>query len=194
MAQRFSTPEPTILALPVPDGAIGERAALLVRTPKGPAEERTLGTRAIVVIAPQQRSPRARSGSAIAAANNAAAKRAAAIAIAALDHFDHDASASPHERARRAIHAVISELGGAPMSESEAAASPGQAALRADGIAVAMLGLGRDAAWAARINSVAASSPKPVRSQSIKAMSAPFWANAFNTSGLRPARLTATTV
>ena len=154
MAQRFSTPEPTILALPAPDGAIGERAALLVRTPKGPAEERTLGTRAIVVIAPQQRSPRARSGSAITAANNAAAKRAAAIATAALDHFDHDASASPHERARRAIHAVISELGGAPMSESEAAASPGQAALRADGIAVAMLGLGRDAAWAARTGGI----------------------------------------
>ena len=55
MTQRFSLPEPTLLALPTTGAAIGDGAALLVRTPKGPAEERTLGTRAILVVAPPLR-------------------------------------------------------------------------------------------------------------------------------------------
>ena len=152
MTQRFSSPEPTLLALPASGSSIGDGAALLVRTPNGPAEERTLGTRAILVVAPPQRTPRARSISTAALDN--AAKRAAFIAAVALDHFDRDASASSHERARRAINLVIGELGGAPLSEDETTATRGEALPRPDGIAVAMLGLGRDAAWAARTGGV----------------------------------------
>ncbi|RLT24531.1 MAG: hypothetical protein DWI51_01010 [Chloroflexi bacterium] len=154
MTQRFSSPEPTILALPTPDAAIGDGAALLVRTPNGPAEERTLGTRAVLVVAPPQRTSRSRSAAAVAAAISDASKRAAAIAALALDHFDRDASASPHERARRAINLVIGELGGIPLSDIEAATTRGEATPRADGIAVAMMGLGRDAAWAARTGGI----------------------------------------
>lgn len=152
MTQRFSSPEPTLLALPASGSSIGDGAALLVRTPNGPAEERTLGTRAILVVAPPQRTPRARSISTAALDN--AAKRAAFIAAVALDHFDRDASASSHERARRAINLVIGELGGAPLSDDEATATRGEASPRPDGIAVAMLGLGRDAAWAARTGGI----------------------------------------
>lgn len=157
MTQRFDKPAPLILSAPPPDGTLGA-GALVVRVPKGPAEERTLGVRAALVVGPTppEEEGRQRRRSAAAAANataerrESALKRATAVANAALDYFDRDASASPHERARRAINAAISSLGGAPLTPEEVKAAGGTAATRSDGIVVAMFGIGRDAAWAAR--------------------------------------------
>lgn len=150
MTQRFAAPAPMLLAAPTTGVVIGDGTALLVRTPKGPAEERTLGIRAILVVAPVVLPARTRSAAAQALAAAQASKRAAAAAAAALDRFDRDASASPHERARRAINETIAALGGVPLTANEFAAEPSAAATRGDGIVVAMLGLGRDGAWAAR--------------------------------------------
>lgn len=100
---------PHILA----QGVAGEGSALLVREASGPTEERLLGLRAVLVVRPGI--PQA--------ALDAAAR-------AALDEFDLDASASPVERARRALVAVRESLG--------------------DSVQCAMLGARQDEAWSAR--------------------------------------------
>ena len=74
--------------------AFGAGWLLLARAPKGPSEERVLGTRAALIRL-----------------TGATAEQLQRAATEALDLFDNDASASPAERARRALSTAQKRLG-----------------------------------------------------------------------------------
>ena len=74
--------------------AFGPGWLLLARTPHGPAEERLLGTRAVLVTL-----------------TGATTEQLQKAASETLNLFDNDASASPAERARRAATAAKKQLG-----------------------------------------------------------------------------------
>lgn len=86
------TVHPAVLTAAEP--AFGPGWLLLARTPKGPSEERVLGTRAVLIS--------------LADATTDQLQRAA---TETLDLFDGDASASPAERARRALNTAQKRLG-----------------------------------------------------------------------------------
>ena len=86
------TIHPAVLTAAEP--AFGPGWLLLARTPKGPSEERVLGTRAVLV--------------ALASATPEQLQKAASET---LNLFDNDASASPAERARRALTSAQKLLG-----------------------------------------------------------------------------------
>ena len=86
------TIHPAVLTAAEP--AFGPGWLLLARTPKGPAEERVLGTRTLLV-----------------ALTGATTEQLQKAANETLDLFDRDASASPAERARRAVTAAQKHLG-----------------------------------------------------------------------------------
>ncbi|MFZ9767033.1 MAG: hypothetical protein ACO3C4_00895 [Candidatus Limnocylindrus sp.] len=86
------TIHPAVLTATEP--AFGPGWLLLARNPKGPSEERVLGTRAVLLT--------------LASATTDQLQRAA---TATLNQYDRDASASPAERARRALAAAQKMLG-----------------------------------------------------------------------------------
>jgi len=86
------TVHPAVLTAAEP--AFGPGWLLLARTPKGPSEERVLGTRAVLL-----------------ALTGATTQLLTQAANQAIDRYDGDASASPAERARRAIIAAQQRLG-----------------------------------------------------------------------------------
>ena len=138
MTHPSGAPHPRLLIVPSPS-ALGDGVMLIVREAKGPAEERLLGTRAVLVARAGMRRE------AILAAANAA-----------LDEFDLDASASPPERARRALVAVRDALG--------------------DTAQAAMLGVRQDEGWAARWNSTGAAAllgTKHARGVTVSAITIP---------------------
>lgn len=92
MDQTEQTIHPAVLTAAEP--AFGPGWLLLARTPKGPSEERVLGTRAVLIS--------------LVGATTAQLQKAA---NETLDLFDGDASASPAERARRALTAAQKRLG-----------------------------------------------------------------------------------
>ncbi|NQW56055.1 MAG: hypothetical protein HQ458_04230 [Chloroflexi bacterium] len=92
MDQTEQTIHPAVLTAAEP--AFGSGWLLLARTPKGPSEERVLGTRAVLIS--------------LVGATTAQLQKAA---NETLDLFDRDASASPAERARRALTATQKRLG-----------------------------------------------------------------------------------
>lgn len=98
--------------------AFGQGWLLLARTPKGPSEERLLGIRAVLIVRTESTTEQLQR-----AANDV------------LNHFDKDASASPAERARRAISSAQRFLGG--------------------GVAVGFVALARDEVLVARTSGVA---------------------------------------
>ena len=110
------TIHPAVLTAAEP--AFGEGWLLLARIPKGPSEERLLGTRAVLI---------SRTG--------ATREQLQRAANESLNHFDKDASASPAERARRAITSAQSLLG--------------------EGAAAGLVALARDEALVARTSGVA---------------------------------------
>ena len=86
------TIHPAVLTAAEP--AFGQGWLLLARTPKGPSEERVLGTRAVLV-----------------SLANATTEQLQRAANETLNLFDKDASASPAERARRALTTAQTLLG-----------------------------------------------------------------------------------
>ena len=86
------TIHPAVLTAAEP--AFGEGWLLLARTPKGPSEERLLGTRTVLI-----------------ALAGASANQLQRAANETLNLFDKDASASPAERARRALTVAQRLLG-----------------------------------------------------------------------------------
>ena len=86
------TIHPAVLTAAEP--AFGEGWLLLARTPKGPSEERLLGTRTVLI-----------------ALTGASADQLQRAANETLNLFDKDASASPAERARRALTVAQKLLG-----------------------------------------------------------------------------------
>lgn len=110
------TIHPAVLTAAEP--AFGEGWLLLARTPKGPSEERLLGTRAVLI---------SRTG--------ATREQLQRAANELLNHFDEDASASPAERARRAITSAQGLLG--------------------EGVAVGLVALARGEVVTARTRGVA---------------------------------------
>ena len=86
------TIHPAVLTAAEP--AFGPGWILLARTPKGPSEERVLGTRAVLI-----------------SFVGATAAQLQKSATETLDLFDRDASASPAERARRALTVAQQRLG-----------------------------------------------------------------------------------
>ena len=78
------TIHPAVLTAAEP--AFGPGWLLLARTPKGPAEERVLGTRAVLI-----------------SLVGATVDQLQRVANETLNLYDNDASASPAERARRAL-------------------------------------------------------------------------------------------
>ena len=87
MDQTEQTIHPAVLTAAEP--AFGPGWLLLARTPKGPAEERVLGTRTVLVS--------------LVGATTDQLQRAA---NETMNLYDKDASASPAERARRALTAA----------------------------------------------------------------------------------------
>ena len=81
------TVHPAVLTAAEP--AFGPGWLLLARTPKGPSEERLLGTRTVLI-----------------SLTGATADQLQRAANETLNLFDRDASASPAERARRALTAA----------------------------------------------------------------------------------------
>ena len=110
------TIHPSVLTAAEP--AFGEGWLLLARTPSGPSEERLLGTRAVLI---------SRTG--------ATREQLQRTANDALNRFDKDASASPAERARRALTTAQERLG--------------------EGVAAGLVALQRDEVLAARTSGVA---------------------------------------
>lgn len=100
--------------------AFGPGWLLLARRPNGPSEERLLGVRALLI-----------------ARTSATHEQLQRAANEALDLFDRDASASPVERARRAIVAVQQRLGGTTAVGLVRLMRTEMLAARTDGIAVA---------------------------------------------------------
>ena len=92
MGQTEQTIHPAVLTAAEP--AFGPGWLLLARTPKGPAEERVLGTRTVLVS--------------LVGATTDQLQRAA---NETMNLYDKDASASPAERARRALTAAQKQLG-----------------------------------------------------------------------------------
>ena len=92
MDQTEQTIHPAVLTATEP--AFGPGWLLLARTPKGPSEERVLGTRAVLIS--------------LVGATTAQLQKSA---NETLDLFDRDGSASPAERARRALTAAQKRLG-----------------------------------------------------------------------------------
>lgn len=92
MDQSEQTIHPAVLTAAEP--AFGPGWLLLARIPKGPAEERVLGTRVALVVL-----------------TNATQQQLQKGASEILNLYDGDASASPAERARRAISAAQKALG-----------------------------------------------------------------------------------
>lgn len=86
------TIHPAVLTAAEP--ASGPGWLLLARIPKGPSEERTLGTRTLLI-----------------SQNGASPDQLQKVAIGTLNAFDNDASASPPERARRALAFAQKQLG-----------------------------------------------------------------------------------
>jgi len=86
------TIHPAVLTAAEP--AFGPGWLLLARTPKGPSEERVLGTRTVLI-----------------SLTGATADQLQRAATETLDQYDRDASASPAERARRALTAAQRLLG-----------------------------------------------------------------------------------
>jgi hypothetical protein len=86
------TVHPAVLTAAEP--AFGPGWLLLARTPKGPSEERVLGTRAVLILL-----------------TGATADQLGKAANETLNLYDNDASASPAERARRALAAAQKRLG-----------------------------------------------------------------------------------
>ena len=86
------TVHPAVLTAAEP--AFGPGWLLLARTPKGPSEERVLGTRAVLILL-----------------TGATADQLEKAANETLNLYDNDASASPAERARRALAAAQKRLG-----------------------------------------------------------------------------------
>ncbi|NBW32085.1 MAG: hypothetical protein EBR48_05545, partial [bacterium] len=86
------TIHPAVLTAAEP--AFGPGWLLLARAPKGPSEERMLGTRAVLIF--------------LASATKEQLQRAASET---LNQYDRDASASPAERARRALTVAQKMLG-----------------------------------------------------------------------------------
>lgn len=116
MEHTEQTIHPAVLTAAEP--AFGEGWLLLARTPNGPSEERLLGTRAVLI---------SRTG--------ATREQLQRVANELLNHFDKDASASPAERARRAIISAQGLLG--------------------EGAAVGLVALARDEVLVARTSGVA---------------------------------------
>ena len=110
------TIHPAVLTAAEP--AFGEGWLLLARTPKGPSEERVLGTRAALI---------SRTG--------ATREQLQRAATDVLNRFDNDASASPAERARRALTTAQDTLG--------------------EGVAVGLVALARAEVLVARTSGVA---------------------------------------
>ena len=92
MSHSEQTVHPAVLTAAEP--AFGPGWLLLARTPKGPSEERVLGTRAVLI-----------------SLADATADQLQRAATETLDLFDSDASASPAERARRALSTAQKRLG-----------------------------------------------------------------------------------
>ena len=92
MDQTEQTIHPAVLTAAEP--AYGPGWLLLARTPKGPSEERVLGTRTVLVS--------------LVGATTDQLQRAA---NETMNLYDNDASASPAERARRALTAAQKQLG-----------------------------------------------------------------------------------
>lgn len=92
MNQSEQTIHPAVLTAAEP--AFGQGWLLLARSPKGPSEERLLGTRAVLITR-----------------IDATAEALQRAANETLNRFDVDASASPAERARRAVAATQQLLG-----------------------------------------------------------------------------------
>lgn len=92
MDQTDQTIHPAVLTAAEP--AFGQGWLLLARTPSGPSEARLLGTRTVLITL-----------------NGASTELLRRVANEALTRFDTDASASPAERARRALTAVQRQLG-----------------------------------------------------------------------------------
>jgi len=112
------TIHPAILTAAEP--AYGEGWLLLARTPEGPSEERLLGVRVVLIVTSDKKREQLQK-----AANEI------------LNRFDRDASASPAERARRAITAGHQQLG-ADASIGLVALSRGEVlAARTRGVAIA---------------------------------------------------------
>jgi hypothetical protein len=86
------TIHPAVLTAAEP--AFGPGWLLLARTPKGPSEERVLGTRVVLI-----------------SLTGATADQLQKAANETLNLYDNDASASPAERARRALTAAQKRLG-----------------------------------------------------------------------------------
>ena len=86
------TIHPAVLTAAEP--AFGPGWLLLARTPKGPAEERVLGTRAVLI-----------------SLVGATVDQLQRVANETLNLYDNDASASPAERARRALAVAQKQLG-----------------------------------------------------------------------------------
>uniref|UniRef100_UPI00404B279C hypothetical protein n=1 Tax=Candidatus Limnocylindrus sp. TaxID=2802978 RepID=UPI00404B279C len=86
------TVHPAVLTAAEP--AFGPGWLLLARTPKGPSEERLLGTRTVLI-----------------SLTGATAGQLQRAANETLNLYDRDASASPAERARRAVAAAQKLLG-----------------------------------------------------------------------------------
>ena len=92
MDQTEQTIHPAVLTAAEP--AFGPGWLLLARTPKGPSEERLLGTRTVLI-----------------SLTGATADQLQRAAAETLNLYDRDASASPAERARRALTAAQKLLG-----------------------------------------------------------------------------------
>jgi hypothetical protein len=92
MSHSEQTIHPAVLTAAEP--AFGPGWLLLARTPNGPSEERLLGTRAVLIS--------------LASATTTQLQRAA---NETLNLYDKDASASPAERARRALTVAQKQLG-----------------------------------------------------------------------------------
>lgn len=112
------TIHPAVLTAAEP--AFGEGWLLLARTPKGPSEERLLGTRAVLI---------SRTG--------ATREQLQRVANELLNHFDKDASASPAERARRAIISAQGLLGEGAAAGLVALARDEVLVARTSGVAIA---------------------------------------------------------
>ncbi|MFM8176950.1 MAG: hypothetical protein ACKN9G_04400, partial [Candidatus Limnocylindrus sp.] len=110
------TIHPAVLTAAEP--AFGEGWLLLARTPKGPSEERLLGTRTVLI-----------------ALAGASANQLQRAANETLNLFDKDASASPAERARRALTVAQRLLG--------------------ERVAIGLVALSRNEVLVARTNGVA---------------------------------------
>jgi len=112
------TVHPAVLTASEP--AFGPGWLLLARTPKGPSEERLLGTRAVLI-----------------ALTGAAQEHLERAANDAITLYDNDGSASPAERARRALTSAQQRLGAAAAVGLIALTRTELLIARTDGIAIA---------------------------------------------------------